>query len=95
MAPGVSHVDFFNKESDSKFGPLHPGGEAAENVKFEGTLVSNGLYYGLAFGKDDTLYAAQGAHDSIAVLTLGADGALTFRDYIRTKPNDFPAGAGD
>ena len=57
---GVSHVDFFNKESDSKFGPLHPGGEDAESVKDEGTLVSNGLYYGLAFGRDNTLYAAQG-----------------------------------
>ncbi len=89
---GVSHIDFFNKESDSKFGPLHPGGEAAELVKDKDDLVSNGLYYGLAFGKDNTLYAAQGAHDSIAVLSLSQDGTLAFRDYIHTRPKDFPAG---
>ena len=26
------------------------------------------------------------------MLSLGEDGAITFRDYIRTKPKDFPAG---
>lgn len=53
---------------------------------------SNGLYYGLAFGPDGKLYAAQGAHDSIAVLALAADGTLTQTGSIAAQAHDFPAG---
>ncbi len=54
---------------------------------------SNGLYYGLAFKADGTLYAAQGANDSIAVLKLNAaTGQLTAGTSIATKKADFPSG---
>src|SRR4051812_17006333 len=52
---------------------------------------SQGLYYGLAAG-DGVIYAAQGAHDMIAVLSITADGKLTRERTIATKPKDFPAG---
>src|SRR5258706_12094282 len=52
---------------------------------------SHGLYYGLAAG-DGGVYAAQGAHDMIAVLSIPADGALKRQRTIATKAKDFPAG---
>ncbi|MGO8672558.1 MAG: hypothetical protein ACLQVD_14480, partial [Capsulimonadaceae bacterium] len=51
-----------------------------------------GLYYGLVFAPDNTLYAAQGGYDSIAVLTLAPDGTLKAQAPISTKSGDFPAG---
>lgn len=54
--------------------------------------ASHGLYFGLAFAPDGTLYAAQGAADSIAELHLDAAGKLTRRRAIPTRPGDFPAG---
>ena len=51
-----------------------------------------GLYYGLAFGPDATLYAAQGAADRIAVLRLDEQGKLVARGRIETREGDFPAG---
>src|SRR5262249_31451436 len=42
--------------------------------------------------KDNVLYAAQGARDSIAVLSLSADGVLEVNGSIPTKRSDFPAG---
>jgi len=53
---------------------------------------TNGLYYGLAFGPDQTLYAAQGAADSVLVVGMNADGELTRRDAITTRKGDFPSG---
>jgi DNA-binding beta-propeller fold protein YncE len=52
---------------------------------------SNGLYYGLA-AAGNTVYAAQGNHDSIAILKLADDGTLTRQGEISTKSGDFPAG---
>ena len=66
----------------------------------------NGLYYGLATIKNNdnsyTIYAGQGGNDSIAVLSLSADGAtLTKTDTIISKrkenfatltPGDTPSG---
>jgi DNA-binding beta-propeller fold protein YncE len=52
---------------------------------------SQGLYYGLATA-GDTVYAAQGGHDTIAVLKLSGDGQLTRERIIATKKSDFPAG---
>jgi DNA-binding beta-propeller fold protein YncE len=52
---------------------------------------SNGLYYGLAAG-DGVIYAAQGAHDAIAVLSIAADGTLKRERSIATTKSDFPAG---
>lgn len=52
---------------------------------------SQGLYYGLAAG-DGVIYAAQGAHDMIGVLSITPDGKLTRERTFATKPKDFPAG---
>ena len=52
---------------------------------------SNGVYYGVAVS-GTTVYAAQGAHDSIAVLTLSSSGELTPAESIKTTAGDFPAG---
>ena len=38
------------------------------------------------------MFAAQGAHDSIAVLALDAQGKLIKTGEIKTKLRDFPAG---
>ena len=46
----------------------------------------------LAIAADGTIYAAQGANDTIAVLSLAADGSLTPKSRIKTRPEDFPAG---
>jgi DNA-binding beta-propeller fold protein YncE len=83
---GVSHVEFSNRA------PAQPFGENAGPTERRRSDRSNGLYYGLAIAEDRTVYAAQGAHDSIAALRLGDDGALTLIGEIRTKPHDFPAG---
>ncbi|HXE54358.1 MAG TPA: beta-propeller fold lactonase family protein [Tepidisphaeraceae bacterium] len=53
---------------------------------------ANGLYYGLAFAPDGTLYASQGAADAIRVLQLDSDGNLTAQDTIKTRKGDFPSG---
>ena len=57
------------------------------------TAPQNGLYYGLAFGPDGTLYAAQGANDSILILNLDDQGVLTRKGVIKTRRGDFPSGA--
>ena len=57
---------------------------------------TNGLYYGLAIKANgdgtSTLYAAQGGNASIAILSVGANGALTQTGTIAMKTGDFPAG---
>ena len=53
---------------------------------------SNGLYYGLAFGADGTLYAAQGNCHSIIALSLSPEGALTTNRIITAKDSDFTCG---
>ncbi|HSU65470.1 MAG TPA: hypothetical protein VLJ39_01235, partial [Tepidisphaeraceae bacterium] len=52
----------------------------------------NGLYYGLAFAPDGTLYAAQGNEESIAVLKLDAEGNLSEQRRFKTQRGDFPSG---
>ena len=52
--------------------------------------ASNGLYYGLAFASDNILYAAQGGHDSIAVLSLSDSGELKLIDFITDQTQGFP-----
>ena len=54
-------------------------------------LKTNGIYYGVAvFG--NTVYAAQGARDSISLLSISGDGVLKVAGSIPTKNGDFPAG---
>ncbi|HEY2588958.1 MAG TPA: hypothetical protein VGI81_24655 [Tepidisphaeraceae bacterium] len=52
----------------------------------------NGLYYGLVFAPDGTLYAAGGNADVIWVLHLDSNGKLTKERKIPTKKGDFPSG---
>lgn len=68
-------------------------GDFVSNVDYPNNLsFTNGLYYGLAFGSDGTLYAAQGANDSIDVLNLSDSGILFETGNIPTKSGDFPSG---
>lgn len=87
---GVSHVDFRNSDTEKKKPELT--GEAAPKISAPASLVSVGLYYGLAIDNAGTLYAAQGNHDTIAVLHLDHDGQLTLTGSIQARKNDFPTG---
>jgi YVTN family beta-propeller protein len=82
---GVSHVDYNNS-------PETTGGEANTRPLSRRADESNGLYYGVVISPDNTVYASQGGHDTIAVLHLDDSGTLTSQDTIKTKPRDFPAG---
>ncbi len=69
--------------------------ELPENSKSTSRLRSiknYGLYYGLAVAADRTIYAAQGANDTIAVLSIKTDGTLVAKSTIKTQLHDFPAG---
>jgi YVTN family beta-propeller protein len=58
----------------------------------KGEVPHNGLYYGLVFAPDGTLYAAGGNADVIWVLHLDENGKLTRQGKIPTKKGDFPSG---
>jgi DNA-binding beta-propeller fold protein YncE len=103
---GQGHVAFPNKDAAKEairlfdkiegaakqtFSDSGEEGESPELPK-KRSLKSYGLYYGLAITADRTIYAAQGGNDTIALLTLAADGSLTPKSRIKTKPDDFPAG---
>jgi DNA-binding beta-propeller fold protein YncE len=47
------------------------------NCNFCDSQTTNGLYYGIAFGSNSKLYAAQGGNKTIDVLTLSNLGILT------------------
>lgn len=58
---------------------------------FVPTIPNGGLFYGLAFDPTPhnntyTLYAAQGAYGTVAVVTLAADGTLTQTGTIPASP---------
>lgn len=86
---GASHVEYSNHSRRPR---AAENGEAASARPETGGLKSNGLYYGLAASTEGTVYAAQGAHDSIALLSLSSDGQLAKKGEIPTKQYDFPAG---
>jgi YVTN family beta-propeller protein len=103
---GMSHIAFPNKDAarvamrlfdkvegaaKQAFSDIGEEGESPELPK-KRSLKSYGLYYGLAIASDGTLYAAQGANDTIAILKIAADGSLTPKSRIQTKQEDFPAG---
>jgi YVTN family beta-propeller protein len=88
---GVSSVTYSNK-SKRKAGSAPANGEASTDSTPPGSPKSNGLYYGLAAAPNGTIFAAQGAHDSVAVLALDATGNLTKKGEIKTRKLDFPAG---
>jgi DNA-binding beta-propeller fold protein YncE len=87
---GVSKVAFSMKEANKA--EASPGGENLTETTPAGSVKSNGLYYGLAIANDGTVYASQGAHDSIAVLRLKDDGSLGYESAFKTGKQDFPAG---
>ncbi|HZZ43740.1 MAG TPA: beta-propeller fold lactonase family protein [Tepidisphaeraceae bacterium] len=90
---GISHIDYLNEDTKSTAHPVAPAGEADTNPSPSRPSKTNGLYFGLAFSADTrTLYAAQGGHDSIAILHLSPEGALAESDTLYTKDRDFPAG---
>jgi YVTN family beta-propeller protein len=89
---GVSHLDFNTKSKKKKAAATKPAGEDSDAPTVPGSAESNGLYYGLAIGPDGAAYAAQGAHDSIAVLNIDQSGMLTLKGTIKTHKYDFPAG---
>jgi len=82
---GISHLDYNYRAPKKKHAATtQPAGEDAQVPTVPGSAQSNGLYYGLAIGPDHIAYAAQGAHDSIAVLRIGDDGTLTSNGSIKT-----------
>jgi YVTN family beta-propeller protein len=85
----VSHYDFTTPRRSAEgenptTAPMARGGRGAGR--------SNGLYYGLAISTDHTVYAAQGAHDSIAVFSLDGSGKLAPNGTIAARHEDFPVG---
>src|SRR3954470_18242395 len=71
-------------------------GKGASHVSFPKKQLdaAYGLYYGLAFAADGTLYAAQGAEDAIAVLKMDDAGKLRTIRRFPTRKGDFPSGLG-
>ena len=70
-------------------------GKSVSHVDFPSTPPSaknNGLYYGLAFSANGTLYASMGCASSIAVLHLSRKGILTRTAVITLPVGDVPAG---
>ena len=65
-------------------------------INNDGTYGPPGLYYGLAVQSNgdgtSTLYAAQGADNKVAVVTVGADGSLTLKNTFTLGAGDFAAG---
>jgi YVTN family beta-propeller protein len=62
---------------------------------FDPSIPNGGLFYGLVFDPTPhnntyTLYAAQGAYGTVAVLTLGSDGTLTKTGTIPANPYPSP-----
>jgi YVTN family beta-propeller protein len=62
-----------------------------DNAGVDPKIKSNGIYYGVVT-RGNTVYAAQGAHDSIVALSISPDGRLTANDSIAAKTGDFPSG---
>ncbi len=97
----VSRADFNPPPTRQRAEPLTeeqplPTTDPASQNAGESTRPSNrpkpvSVYYGLA-ATNTTVYAAQGGHDSIAVLSISDSGQLNQTDTIPAKKNDFPAG---
>ncbi len=83
----AGRVDFAAKRPTR----LNPNNGVDDSKDEDPLSKSNGLYFGVAVS-GNTVYAAQGAHDSIAVLTLSDGGSLKQTGSIKTHEGDFPAG---
>jgi len=88
--PDGSPAGFPVSKSILQFGAYVASGPDA------GTYGPPGLYYGLAVKSNgdgtSTLYAAQGADNKVAVVTVGADGSLTLAQTLPLGAGDFAAG---
>jgi len=63
------------------------------NCNYCYSQTTNGLYYGIAFGSNGTLYAAQGGNVTIDVLNLSPNGILAdLGNFPATQSTDFPSG---
>jgi YVTN family beta-propeller protein len=88
----VSRVDFPSRTDRQHPEPqTEEGATTTDRRKNIDRPQTNGIFYGIA-ATDNTIYAAQGAHDAIAVLSITPAGLLTLTDTISTQNNDFPAG---
>ena len=91
IATGDGHiagkVDFANLAPTR----ISPQTGVETNTKSDPAFAHNGLYYGVAV-TGTKVYAAQGAHHSISVLSLAPDGQLVATGSIQAHPNDFTAG---
>jgi YVTN family beta-propeller protein len=92
---GISQVGFSNTRpgpAANATAQASGSGEATLDVPESGSYKANSVYYGLAISRDGTVYAAQGQHDTVAELSLDADGKITLIGSIPTRAKDFPAG---
>ena len=93
----LGQVDFDNEAAHRPTSRASVAGDSPETGAEDVTKgedrdpKTNGVYVGLAV-HGGTVYAAQGGHDAIAVLTAGPDGTLSRTGSIRAAPGDFPAG---
>jgi YVTN family beta-propeller protein len=83
----TGRVDFPNKLPTK----MQPQNGVDTNAGDDPKLATNGVYFGVAV-VGNTVFAAQGARDSICVLTLSPDGKLNRSGSIAAKDGDFPAG---
>jgi len=69
-------------------------GKQVSSVDFPTSKAAhaNGLYYGLAFGPDGRLYAAQGGERKVAICRISDEGTLQQDGFIPMQKHDFPAG---
>jgi YVTN family beta-propeller protein len=74
-------------------------GKSVSSLRFQnrrgqqsGQMRTVGLYYGLAASPNNEVFAAQGAHDAIAVMTIDGQGQLERIRTIQCKADDFPSG---
>jgi YVTN family beta-propeller protein len=83
----VDKLDFISKKP-TKMSP-ETGVDAVEGVDLDSK--TNGLYFGVTI-VGDRIYVGQGAHDSVAVVSISPEGKLTKSATIKGDPGDFPAG---
>ena len=86
----VSRADFTSRAVPRQ----NPEGPAEDEPKIPNATNPSklGVYYGVVCAADGTVYAAQGARDTVAVMKLGSDGKLMPTGTIHAHASDFPAG---
>jgi YVTN family beta-propeller protein len=83
----ISQIDFKTKRPTK----IRPQNGVESNAGEAAAGKTNGVYWGIAVSGNQ-VFVGQGAHDSVAVLSISPDGKLTTTGSIAADPNDFPAG---